>query len=212
MSEFVKSIAETAAAVIGVRLSETPAHEVIDRFADVEVRRYGPRLTAETVVSGQDDEAMRSEAFSLLAGYIFGKNRARVSISMTTPVEIAPIEDTGERIAMTAPVETIADARGQLRMRFFLPSRISAASAPEPLDPRVRIVLAEGETLAMTRFSGSWSAEGFAQKMADLTRAVERSSWRAAGAPFTLFYDPPFTPPPLRRNEVAVRVVSRAAN
>jgi hypothetical protein len=66
-----------------------------------------------------------------------------------------------------------------------------------------------GEELAVLRFSGSTGAAAVAAREAELARVLEGSPWRAAGEPVALFYDPPWTLPFLRRNEVAVRVEPR---
>lgn len=81
------SLLAAACSVVGVRSgTEEPRHEVIERIAQggVEVRRYAPRLAAETTVAG-DATAARGEGFKRLAGYIFGGNQGRVRIEMTAP-------------------------------------------------------------------------------------------------------------------------------
>jgi hypothetical protein len=98
-----------ACSVIGVRDgTEEPRFEVIDRVGAVEVRRYGPRLAAETLVASASETAARSEGFQRLAGYIFGGNQASAKIAMT-----APVAQASERIAMTAPVGAAAAGDGR---------------------------------------------------------------------------------------------------
>ena len=71
---------------VGVRSgTEEPAHTVVERIGEVEIRRYGPRIAAQTVVTGSS-EAARNRGFQRLAGYIFGGNTSRSSIAMTAPV------------------------------------------------------------------------------------------------------------------------------
>ena len=166
----------------------------------MEVRRYGPRLVAEVTVDGSDERAARSEAFRLLAGYIFGGNRGKVDVAMTSPVAVARGK---QQIAMTSPVETAA-AGDRLTMRFFLPSRLTLDTAPQPDDPRVRLRVVPGETLAVLRFSGF--ADDTGARRAELLRALDGSPWRPTGDVTAMFYDPPWTIPFLRRNEVAVPV------
>jgi hypothetical protein len=62
------------------------------------------------------------------------------------------------------------------------------------------------ETVAVVRFNGSWDPRHIDGKKQSLLRSLEKSTWRAAGEPYTLFYDPPFTIPLFRRNEVAIPV------
>lgn len=197
----------TGCSLFGVRSGyEEPRYEVVGRIGEaIEVRRYGPRLAAETVVGGPE-EAARGEAFRMLFDYISGANRAGEEVAMTVPVET---KGRGEEIAMTTPVETAPAADGGHAMRFFLPAAYTRASAPEPTDPRVRIVPVPAATLAVLTFTGSRSPEHVADRQEHLLSALESSAWRRIGAPVARFYDPPWTIPFLRRNEVAVPVAER---
>jgi hypothetical protein len=202
-----------ACSVVGIRSgTEEPRHEVLERLADsVEIRRYAPRLAAETTVTAADSDAARSAAFRRLARYIFGANQGAREIAMT-----APVETGGAKIAMTVPVETApADddgpggfpGRGEpVRMRFFLPAELSLATAPLPDDPEVRLVELPGETLAVRRFTGFWDDARLESELGALLDALAGSAWTPEGPPRAMFYDPPWTIPWLRRNEVALPV------
>ena len=195
-----------ACSVVGVRDgTETPHYDVLGHVGDLEIRRYAPRLAAETVVDGTEEEA-RSAGFRRIAAYIFGENRARSKIAMTTPVAQSGADSA--KIAMTAPVATQPVGNGQFVIRFFMPAQYSQQTLPEPMDETIRIVTVPEETMAVYRFSGSRSAVAMAQARERLLRELQDGAWRAAGAPVDWFYDPPWTLPPLRRNEVAVPVIS----
>lgn len=191
-----------ACSVVGVRSgTEEPRFELLEQANGLEIRRYAPRLAAETEVVA-DETASRSEGFSRLAGYIFGGNRGESRIAMTAPVAQQPV-----RIAMTAPVAQSATASGH-RIRFFLPA--SLRDPPEPNDPRVKVVEVPAETYAVLRFTGSTSPQSVADAQARLRAALGDTGWQASGPPTAWFYDPPWTIPALRRNEVAVPVTRRA--
>lgn len=213
-SLFVLGVAGAAlvagCSVFGVRSGlEQPAYAVIDRVGPaVEVRRYAPRLAAEAVVAAPDADAGRSAAFRLLFDYISGANRPDAEIAMTAPV--AATSEAGT-IAMTAPVAAEPRGDGRYAMRFFLPKSYTSETAPEPTDPRVRLLRLPAEDVAALGFSGRWTAETLASETRGLMRALEASSWRPTARPVTLFYDPPFTLPFLRRNEAAVPVERREA-
>lgn len=196
--------------LVGIRSGyEQPTYEVLETIdGQVEIRRYPGRLAAETPFEAQGDQPARDAAFRTLFAYISGANAAQSEIAMTAPVETgAP----GEEIAMTAPVETTAPEDGPAVMRFFLPASYTAATAPEPTDPKVRIVEIPPTTLAVLRFSGSWDEATLQARETELLDALGGADWRPAGTPSALFYDPPWTLPFVRRNEVAVPVTPRGS-
>jgi hypothetical protein len=190
-----------ACSVVGVRSgTEEPAYETLGTEAGIEIRRYAARLAAETTVEAAE-MAARSEGFSRLAGYIFGGNAGASRIAMT-----APVSQAGTRIAMTAPVAQASGAESQV-IRFFLPAALR--DPPVPKDARVRIVEVPGETVAIHRFTGSIAPEAIAAARAHLLATLPATRWVAAGEPVTWFYDPPWTIPALRRNEIAVPVAPK---
>lgn len=186
---------ESALSVVGIRATyEEPRYAVVERLdRDVEVRAYEPRVAVETDAKGGQD----GEAFGRLFRYITGANTGGARIAMTTPVETG-----GQMIAMTVPVEQGAGGT----MRFFLPQKVVEAGAPEPTEPGVRIVRIPPERLAVLRFSGSTAPEARRQRSDILTDVLDKAGKRAAAPPFFMGYDPPFSIPFLRRNEVAVRL------
>ncbi len=194
-------LGQGALAVFGVRTAEEPPYELIDRVEGVEIRGYGPRFAAETVVDAEGRKGM-NEAFLILAGYIFGGNRQKRDIPMTAPVA----SEENATIAMTAPVAMEGDSNAGLKMRFFLPHDITPANAPEPTNPRVKLAEVPGETIAALRFTGAWDRAAIDARKEALLAKLRLSRWEPVGSPFTQLYDPPFTIPFLRRNEVAVRV------
>jgi hypothetical protein len=198
----VSGIALFACSAVGVREAEEPKYQVVAQVGPVEVRQYGPRIAAETEVAG-DEMAARSTGFRRLAGYIFGGNQGDARIAMTAPVAQ---DQMGAQIAMTAPVAQTQDTGGLWRIRFFMPPPYTMATLPRPNDPAVKLVPVAPETMAVLRFSGSTSPEAVAAQTRLLLAALDGSAWRPVGQPVAWFYDPPWTLPPLRRNEVATLV------
>lgn len=192
--------------VVGIRAgAEEPRYTVVERVDGVEIRRYGPRLAAEAEVAGPQ-EAARNEGFRTVAGYIFGGNRGQTSIAMT-----APVAQSGgsQSIAMTAPVAQTLGAGGTWRIQFFMPAKYTRETLPVPTDPAVRIVDVPAQDYAVLRFTGSRRAPAVAAKTEALKASVARTRWRIVGEPIAWFYDPPWTVPFLRRNEVAAPVAAR---
>jgi SOUL heme-binding protein len=204
---YLLTFAESIASVVGIRsVYEQPRYEVLQHLGQsVEIRRYEPRVAIEAVIEGGNRDRAANEAFGLLFRYITGANRRAEKIAMTAPVRT---EAASERIAMTAPVQTAGSA-GTLSMRFYLPRSVAEAGAPAPLDPRLHLVDVPAATVAVLRYSGVDSAAARTEKGADLLATLGGSRWRPDGEAFQMYYDPPFTIPFLRCNEVAVPVARR---
>ena len=199
----LSAIAVTACSVVGIRTgTEEPRFSVAGHAGDAEVREYATRLAAETIVPGSA-EAARGEGFRRLAGYIFGGNAGGARIAMTAPVAQSA---AGQQIAMTVPVTQAQTAEGWA-IQFYLPA--SLREPPAPRDGRVRIVEAPAQTMAVLRFSGIATDSAVAAQRTRLLGLLDRSAWVPSGPAVTWFYDPPWTLPPLRRNEVAVPVTKR---
>lgn len=172
--------------------TEQPGYDVLDRLGDgVVVRRYGARLAARVAMAADDGQ---SRAFRRLAGFIFGGNRGEGG---------AP-----QKIAMTAPVE-VSPSGGT--MRFFMPARFTAETLPAPSDAAVAIETLPAQTLAVLTYSGSGRGEAGERAQARLKAAIEGGAWRAIRPPMFFFYDAPWVPTPLRRNEVVIEVEPVAA-
>lgn len=206
----VASLLLAGCSLVGIRSGyEQPSYVAVDALADtIDVRRYAPRLAVEATVAATDYEEGQNAAFRLLFDYISGANTANENIAMTAPVETA---QAGEEIAMTAPVETARLEEGRMRMRFFLPSEYALETAPQPTDPRLRLVALPEQLLAVSRFSGFAGAASIEAQTRALSRALARSPWRATSTPVAYSYDPPWTLPFFRRNEVVVLVEGAAS-
>ncbi|KEZ78188.1 SOUL heme-binding protein [Salinisphaera hydrothermalis C41B8] len=201
MTTLVGSLFSAGCSVFGYRGdTETPHYDVVDRIGDVTIRRYAARLAADTVVDTPDVIDARQQGFKRLAGYIFGGNTTKTEIAMT-----APVAQSTQKIEMTAPVSQTRTGAGW-RIRFFLPSRFNRANAPQPNDDRVVLQELPPETFAVLRFSNSRSEAAVREHTAALEQALAGSRWQPSGAPVAWFYDPPWTLPFLRRNEVAIPV------
>jgi hypothetical protein len=197
-------VADAGGSIVGIRHgTEEPPFTVERRFGDVEIRRYGSRIAAETTIEA-NEEAARNEGFRRLARYIFGGNKGSTKIAMTAPVA----QEQGQKIAMTAPVAAQRGGTGQWVIRFFMPSSHTMDTLPTPNDERVRLVHVPGERVAVLRFSGIAHPSTVATRTEELQKTLRDNGIEVAGEPLMWFYDPPWTIPFRRRNEVAVSVAS----
>ena len=199
----LSSIWLAGCSVFGIRDVKEPPYQVQAHLGAIAVRRYAPRIVAETTVPGSALHA-RDLGFRRIAGYIFGGNHRRAKIAMTAPVSQQP--DGGRRIGMTAPVTQRQSDAGQWTISFFMPAGSTLQTLPQPDDSRVTLALLPSQSFAVLGFSGTPSPQAVAREEARLLSGLHGSIWLATAAPVAWFYDPPWTLPPLRRNEVAVAV------
>jgi hypothetical protein len=191
---YLHTLAESGLSVLGVRgLYEQPPYRVLQTIPPaVEIRRYDARTAVETPVKSMQDSA----AFQRLFRYITGANKKNQTIGMTAPVE------ESQMIAMTVPVELSATQT----MRFFLPQSVVAGGVPAPTDPLVHIVELAPVTLGVIRFSGLATQASRDEETALLRNALASAGKTPVGPPIYFSYDPPFTAPFLRRNEIALEL------
>jgi hypothetical protein len=179
---------------------EEPPYTILSADGPIEVRCYGAQVIAEVDAEGSR-AAAANDGFGPLAAYIFGANRPKAEIAMTAPVVQRRTE--GQKIAMTAPVVQKPGAAAQAwTVRFIMPARYRLADLPAPNSPAVRLLEEPARMVAAIRFSG-FASEGALARQADILRAFLAETGRdAAETPLYAFYNPPWTPPFLRRNEV----------
>jgi hypothetical protein len=183
---------------------EEPRFKVLEQDGSFELREYSPYIVAETRVEAGFEDA-GSIAFQRLFRYISGDNIAQQRIAMTAPVT----QSRGEKISMTAPVSQVADGNAYL-VAFTLPSTYTLATAPQPLDPTVRIRAVPAQLIACWRYSGRWTASNYRDHEALLRERIKARGLITRGAPVLARYNPPFTPWFMRRNEVLIPVAAQS--
>jgi hypothetical protein len=158
--------------------TEEPSYVVLRMLEQgVEIREYDPQIRA-TSQMGQENRS-----FGVLAEYIFGHN------------------DQNERIGMTAPVITDRD-----KMSFIMPKNYTPESLPRPLSPQIKMDQVPKSKVAVIRFSGFTSPKKNEEEAEELLMVLKSSGIEIDGEPFLMRYNPPWTLPFLRRNEVAAKV------
>ncbi|WP_228293141.1 SOUL family heme-binding protein [Psychrobacter sp. K31L] len=191
--------------------TEEPKYTVLSQVDDFELRRYDEQLVAQTWVSGDQDSASR-EGFKFLADYIFGNNTAPTGgsskISMTAPVTMQPnskkSDGESQKIAMTAPVNMQQDD-GKWRVQFTMPSQYTMQTLPKPNNPNIMITEVPAQTYGVIKFSGLAGSKKVATKTEELQSWMQTENLNVTGEPELARYNPPWTLPFLRRNEVMIR-------
>lgn len=194
MNALVKTtLAAGALAIVGAfsyilyeRNTAQPKFRTILAEGSFEVREYPPLLVVENFQSGARGDAL-NRGFRQLAGYIFAKSRP------------------GEKIAMTAPVVQDEPADGRWRTRFIMPRKYSRETLPKP-PAGVSVSEVPSRRIAVVRFSGSGEDSALSSREAELRRWMANNKLQVAGHAEYAFYNSPFIPPFLRRNEILIPV------
>ena len=193
---------------------EEPTYEVLLKDGPFEIRSYAPCLVAETWVEGDMDEAS-SKGFRLIADYIFGNNQAVSSatsekIAMTAPVTLEP---QSAKIAMTAPVSiepqtgaTNMKTAKQWLVKFTMPSQHTLATIPKPKNSAVNLREIPSKQYAVLKYSGFNFQSQVQTKTQEALDWIAKKNLQAIGQPQLSRYDPPWTLPMFRRNEIMIEI------
>ena len=182
-----------------------PKFDLLEKSDAFELRQYHPMILAEVIVDGDMDQAS-NKGFRLIADYIFGNNRSQsgesAKIAMTAPVTLQP---KSEKIAMTAPVTVTSDT-DKWRVNFVMPAQYTMDTLPIPNNSQVTLRQIPVRKVAVLRFSGLVNAEKTAQKTKELLAWMALKKLEASTAvPELARYNPPWTLPFLRRNEIIIQ-------
>ena len=180
---------------------EEPQWRLVYEDGPFAIRDYAPTVVAETSVSGERGSAINT-GFRRLARYIFGGNEPNREIAMTAPVAQRA---EGQRIAMTAPVAQAPSSEGWV-VTFYMPPGSRLAEMPRPLDSQVRLREQPARRVAVLRFSGLATAGNLERHANELRQRVAARGETASGALSYAFYNPPWTLPWARRNEVMLEL------
>ena len=199
--------------VFGVRTTPEPGYQVTQEIdgEPIEIRVYKPMILATTTVETTDYKEGSRVGFRRLADYIFGENTKSEKIGMTAPVyQTSSEEDDGEKIGMTAPVYQEEGSDGVWKMAFVMPERYTMETLPKPVDSTIQLETQPAKTFAVLRFRGRYSERNIERHRAQLEAWLEdNGEWEATSKTRAAGYDPPFTLPMFRRNEILVEVEPR---
>jgi hypothetical protein len=164
-------------------MTRTPRYKLLLKDGNFELRDY-PHLT---VVNAPMGGTGMDSSFRKLFGYITGGNESSEKIAMTTPV-------------------LIGAAGGERTMGFIMPDNVAAQGVPKPSDPTISLGQLDPGRFAVLRFNGEHSSANEAHAVETLMHWLTTRNLVAQGAPVIAYYDPPWTPVFLRRNEVMIPV------
>ncbi|XVF07665.1 hypothetical protein REPUB_Repub06bG0159300 [Reevesia pubescens] len=202
---------ETAKYVFPKRFESRNLEEALMAVPDLETVRFKPYFIAETTMPGKNgfDFNGASQSFNVLAEYLFGKNTSKEKMEMTTPVFTSRTQSDGERMEMTTPVTTKkVENQDKWQMSFVMPSKYGS-DLPLPKDPSVRIKEVPRKVVAVVAFSGFVTDEEVKQRELKLREALKNDRQlqvKKDASVEVAQYNPPFTLPFTRRNEIVLEV------
>jgi hypothetical protein len=183
--------------------AEEPKYELIEKSGEFELRQYQPMLIAEVLVDGDMDQAS-GKGFRLIADYIFGNNITETGsskkIKMTAPVTIEP---RSEELSMTIPV-SLKNISGRWQVSFVMPSKYTLDTIPLPNNKQIMLRKVPARKVAVLEFSGFANEKNTANRTQELLKWMDKNNLISTGSIELSRYDPPWTLPFLRRNEIIV--------
>jgi SOUL heme-binding protein len=196
----VAAILGLLASTVGASAVEEPSYRLVLREGSFEIRDYPSLVIAEVTEPGDRNSAAYS-GFRKLAGYIFGNNVGKQSIEMTAPVIEA-------RPADWLPSVSSAEhsAASAWTIQFIMPHDMSFSSLPKPDSGDIRLKETRPARIAVLRFSGWATDSSVSEHTAELEQAVHSRKLTPIGPAVIAQYDPPWTLPFLRRNEILLPI------
>lgn len=172
--------------------SEKARYEIESIDGDFEVRRYAPRVQAETVLNAAPWTQSLHEGFERLATYIGGANSRRLKLAMTAPVMVT----------------VGATDRATRTVAFKMPDSEPFETLPTPQDRQITLRRIPGRRVASLSYSGRYGLEIPARQRQELLTHVRAAGLLPIGDVTFAGYDAPWTLPWLRHNEVQVELSS----
>ncbi len=185
--------------LFGVRSIEEPSYKVVNKEGDFEIRQYEDFIVATTTMNGEFDDA-NSTGFRRLFRYISGDNSANKKIPMTAPVIEAR---ESKKIPMTAPVFIGKESR---TMSFVMPNDYTLENTPIPDNNEISIEKQPSKKVAVLEFTGTLSEENIEENSEKLQEWIEKKSLKTLSSSIAAGYDPPWTIPLFRRNEIHIEI------
>jgi effector-binding domain-containing protein len=184
--------------------TDEPEFKLILKEDKFEIREYAPKIIAQVEVFGDFDQAS-SKGFKVLADYIFGNNKRKDGnsrIEMTAPVEMEPLP---QKINMAKPVLTEGNDNTWI-VSFIMPSEFTLETLPEPNNKNIKILSIPKEKYAVIIFSGLVRESSYQEKEKLLNQFIKEKKLKSSGEIKIARYNPPWTLPFFRRNELMIKV------
>ena len=202
-------------------MTESPSYKVEKKDGNFEVREYDDYILAQVDVEASYRNAL-GKGFSILANYIFGGNKKKSKLPMTTPVAgvnvsgsekipmTVPVTEESvsgsEKIPMTVPVTEEKAGKEIYRISFTMPSKYTLETLPEPDDSRIKFKEEKNQRMAVVKFSGRAKEELSIKKIDELKSWLDENGIESRSNFIVAQYNHPMVPGFLRKNEIIVKI------
>jgi hypothetical protein len=174
-------------AINGQRNIETYPYVIKKKYNAFEIRSYEATLFTSVQLSGNKYKEASSKGFSILAGYIFGGNKKKEKIAMTSPVAMS-LDDS-------------------MTMMFMVPKKFKKETLPHPDQPQIKFREEPAKTVGAISFGGWANDEKIEKYKQQLTSALDAEGITYTNRFYFLGYNPPFEVFN-RKNEIIVELES----
>ncbi|AIT09539.1 SOUL heme-binding protein [Candidatus Francisella endociliophora] len=198
----LSSIALSSCSIFGINNVPEAKYKDIKKDDNFSVRLYAPLTEAQVTVEDSNYKSAVNKGFNYLFKYITGANISKQDIQMTTPVKI---EQESQKIQMTAPV-MIAGDDNSWTIAFVLPAQYTLKNAPTPTNDKVKIVEKPEAKMAVITFSGFLDKDTIDSNTTKLKTWIKSNNYEIVGQPEAAGYNPPWTIPFMRTNEVMIPI------
>jgi len=184
--------------------TDEPEFKLILKEDKFEIREYAPKIIAQVEIFGDFDDAS-SKGFKILADFIFGNNTSNngnSKIEMTAPVEMEPLS---QKINMTKPVLAEGSDNNWI-VSFIMPNEFTLETLPKPNNKSIKILSLPKEKYAVIVFSGLLRESSYLEKEKLLNEFIKEKKLKPSGEIKIARYNPPWTLPFFRRNELMLKV------
>jgi hypothetical protein len=184
--------------------TDEPEFKLILKEDKFEIREYAPKIIAQVEIFGDFNDAS-SKGFKILADFIFGNNTTtdgNSKIEMTAPVEMEPLT---QKINMTKPV-LAQGIDNKWIVSFIMPNEFTLGTLPKPNNKSIKILSLPKEKYAVIVFSGLVRESSYLEKEKFLNEFIKEKKLKSSGKIKIARYNPPWTLPFFRRNELMLKV------